>query len=115
MSPARNTSGQCTRAEGKDARKLTNNYKTTSNDFDTNRRVGNRDNVPIGSKYSKSAHAKEAKVRKHSTVLLDPIAQTPIGPRAAPWRTNSRISFNYNYKVMMERQIAKAQKYCPTE
>jgi hypothetical protein len=42
-------------------------------DFKLNKKIGTRDNVPIGSKYKASSHARQEKVRKHSSVLLDPI------------------------------------------
>ena len=45
----------------------------------TNKGWSTNDSVNLGSKYSVGRHAEVPKQRKHSSVILDPIEQTPIG------------------------------------
>ncbi len=44
---------------------------------------------------------------------LDHIKQK-IGLKAVSWKTKSNIKYDFNYYVLMERQIEKAKKYLPT-
>jgi hypothetical protein len=43
---------------------------------------------------------------------LEPIKQK-IGLKAVPWKTKSNYKHDFNYFVLMERQIEKAKKYLP--
>jgi len=63
--------------------------------------------IPIGSKF-------EPKTTPQEKVHLEPIMQA-IGKKAVSWKTKSRIKGDFSYQILLERQLAKAQKYCPKE
>ncbi len=46
--------------------------------------------------------------------MLEPIKQE-IGKKAVAWKTRSVIKHDFSYQILLERQIAKAKKYCPQE
>ena len=62
--------------------------------------------IPIGSKYEPQVKQPAEKVH------LEPIKQA-IGKKAVPWKTKSVIKGDFSYQILLERQLAKAKKYCP--
>lgn len=47
-------------------------------------------------------------------VHLEPIKQE-IGKKAVPWKTKSNFRGDFSYQILLERQLAKAKKYCPQQ
>ncbi len=68
--------------------------------------------VNLGSKWA-SSHDERFSQRIDHNAQAEPIKQK-IGLKAAPWKTKSNYRHDFNYYVLMERQIEKAKKYLPT-
>ena len=75
----------------------------------TNKGQSTNDSVNLGSKYGFGSHAEGPKERKHSSVILDPIDQHPIGVQFVSFKNKSDWKTNFNYKTMFE----EGYKNCP--
>ena len=75
----------------------------------TNKGWSTNDSVNLGSKYGFGRHAEGPKERKHSSVILDPIDQHPIGVQFVSFKNKSDWKTNFNYKTMFE----EGYKNCP--
>lgn len=70
-------------------------------------------NVNLGSN-CESSHDERFSSRINMDAPLEPIKQS-VGLKAVPWKTKSSHKHDFSYYVLMERQIAKAKKYLPTQ
>jgi len=72
-----------------------------------------KDSVPIDYNVAQKPEQRRKDMGLNK-VQLEPIKQE-IGKKAVPWKTKSNWGGDFSYQILLERQLAKAKKYCPTQ